>query len=419
MNRTILNASSPDSAVAAEAFYERTFQITFSIWLAFSIASVSFLFSPAANIVFKVVKVFLVALNVIAAFHYYRFNGITKATIQTWVVAAISIAICLRALGVYYCFGVFFLIVGRHFNLTKTLKLSLCVTIVSFAFIVVLSLIGLIPDYVEYNPSRIRHYLGFRYSLFSGQICFICICMMAVIRGKNIKLWESILSAVILYLVYEATDDRLSYWLSVFVLVVLVSIAIIYRVRPDLAIPKPLVARLGIWANVFAVLLFLGPILLTVLYSPALSFMQGLNDFLGNRLALGLNGLKEFGLSIFGQRIELVGNGLDINGIPDQGTYNYIDSTPMLLIIRYGLIFTVGFLVLQATAIKTLWAEREYFLVFVLLIIVLHSTIDDLCLELYFNELQFVYFGCLAVMSGESNAFLGQTPDPSMRGAAK
>ena len=91
----------------------------------------------------------------------------------------------------------------------------------------------------------------------------------------------------------------------------------------------------------------------------------------------------------------------------------------MLLIIRYGLIFTVGFLVLQATAIKTLWAEREYLLVFVLLIIALHSTIDDLCLELYFNELQFVYFGCLAVMLGESNAFLGQTPDSSMRGAAK
>jgi hypothetical protein len=414
LNRMTLKVSSPDSTAAAEAFYERTFQITFSIWLAFSIASVSFLFSPAANIVFKVVKIFLVALNVIAAFYYYRFNGITKATIQTWVVAAISIAICLRALGVYYCFGVFFLAVGRHFNLTKTLKLSLCVTIVSLAFIVMLSLIGLIPDYVEYNPSRIRHYLGFRYSLFSGQICFICICMMAVIRGKNIKLWESILCAAILYLVYEATDDRLSFWLSVLVLFVLVAIAAINRVHPDLVISKPLVARLGIWANVIAVLLFLVPILLTVFYSPASSFMQALNEFLGNRLALGLNGLKEFGLSIFGQRLELVGNGLDINGIPDQGTYNYIDSTPMLLIIRYGLIFTVGFLVLQATAIKVLWAEREYVLVFVLLVIALHSTIDDLCLALYFNEFQFAYFGCLAVMLGEPNAFLGQTPDPSI-----
>ncbi len=63
MNRMTLKVSSPDSTAAAEAFYERTFQITFSIWLAFSIASVSFLFSPAANIVFKVVKVFLVALG--------------------------------------------------------------------------------------------------------------------------------------------------------------------------------------------------------------------------------------------------------------------------------------------------------------------------------------------------------------------
>lgn len=419
MNRMTMREPSPNSAAAAETFYERVFQTTFSIWLAFSIASVSFLYSPIANIVFKGVKILLVALNVIAAVNYYRFHGIDKATIKVWFVAAVAAAICFRALDLYYCFGVFFLIVGRHFNLEKTLKLSLCVAAASFVLIVLLSLIGLIPDYVENNTSRIRHYLGFRYSLFPGQICFVCVCMLAVIRGKSIKPLELILCAVILYFVYKATDGRLSFWLSALVLLVLFSTAIIFRVHPDLAIPKPLVVRLGVLANIIAGLLFLGPILVTLFYSPVSPFMSTLNDFLGNRLALGYNGLKEFGLSIFGQRVELVGNGLDINGIPARGTYNYIDSTPMLFIIRYGLIFTIGFLVLQTAAIKTLWDAKEYALVFVLLIIALHSTIDDLCLMLYFNEFQFVYFGCLSVVLCESNAFLRCVPDSAKQCASE
>jgi hypothetical protein len=398
--------------VAAETLYERVFQITFSVWLAVSIASVSFLFNPVVNVVFKAAKVVIVVANIVAAVNYYRFNGIARATVIIWAVAVAAAAICFRAVGIYYCFGIFFLVVGRHFNIRKTLKLSFCIAGFTLVLIVALALIGLIPDYVEYNPTRIRHYLGFRYSLFSGQICFICVCMLAVIRGKHIKPLEAILCAAILYFVYEATDDRLSIWLSVLVLLVLIGLAIINKFCPEFMIPEPVV-HLGILAIFIAVLLFLVPVLITVLYSPDAPFMQALNEFLGNRLALGLNGLREFGVSLFGQRVELVGNGLDINGVAAEGSYNYIDSTPVLFLVKYGLLFTVGFLALQAIAIKTLLDRHEYMIVFVLLVIALHSTIDDLSLQLFYNEFQFVYFGCLAVYLGETTSFLGKLSYPA------
>lgn len=398
----------PNSAADAEDFYERVFQLTFAIWLAFGIASLSFLFSPAANLVFKAVKVILVAANLIAAVIFYRFKGIDRATIKVWTVAAVATAICFKALGLYYCFGIFFLVVGRHFYIKNTLKLSLYIAASSLALIVALSLIGLIPDYVEYNPTRIRHYLGFLYSLYSGQICFICVCMLVAVRGRSIKLWEVIACAAVLVAIYKATDDRLSVWLAALVLLVIVITMVISRHCPGLFAQELLPAWLGRLANVIAIILFLAPVLITLLYSSGSPFMQMLNKFLGNRLALGLNGINEFGISVFGQRLKLVGNGLDVNGLVPDGTYNYIDSAPVLFIVRYGLIFTLGFLALQAVAIKTLWDAHEYTLVFILLVIALHSTIDDLCLSLYFNEFQFVYFGCLAVFLGEPNAFIGK-----------
>lgn len=405
----------PKSETDADNFYEHMFHLSFAIWLAFGIASYSFLFSSTTNYVFKVVKIFLVGANLIAAVFYYRYKGINRATIEIWTISAVAVAICLKALGLYYCFGIFFLVVGRHFEIKKTLRLSLYVALSSLVLIVTLSLIGVIPDYVEYNPTRIRHYLGFLYSLYSGQICFICVCMLAVVRGRHIKSWEVITCAVVLLFIYKATDDRLSIWLAAFVLLALVIVAIISRFCPFFSIPESLPAWLGRLANVVVIVLFLAPILITLLYSPELPFMHMLNKFLGNRLALGQNGIKEFGVSVIGQRVKLVGNGLDVGGLVPDGTYSYIDSTPVLFIIRYGLIFSLGFLVLQAVAIKTLWDAREYTLVFVLLVIALHSTIDDLCLSLYFNEFQFVYFGCLAVSLGESSAFIGKRPEVLMR----
>ncbi len=113
--------------------------------------------------------------------------------------------------------------------------------------------------------------------------------------------------------------------------------------------------------------------------------MAKLNSVLEGRLYLGKASLTEYGVSILGQEIEMIGNGLDELGQLTEGTYNYVDCFFIQILQCYGVVFTVLWLGIVTYSMYRAYRLRDYGLLVCMTMIAAHCIIDDLSLKLYYN----------------------------------
>ena len=74
-----------------------------------------------------------------------------------------------------------------------------------------------------------------------------------------------------------------------------------------------------------------GIISISVKYAESVQWMKKLNGLLSGRIALGKSGYVNFGIKLFGQKIQWVG------GEPGEGiAYNYVDSSYMQSLLNFG-----------------------------------------------------------------------------------
>ena len=79
-------------------------------------------------------------------------------------------------------------------------------------------------------------------------------------------------------------------------------------------------------------------ILATRLFDQENRAFSEINELFSGRLYLGQKGWDDFGLSLFGQTIDMVGFGGSIER-PDN--YFFIDCSYMNVMLRYGIVFLV------------------------------------------------------------------------------
>ena len=84
--------------------------------------------------------------------------------------------------------------------------------------------------------------------------------------------------------------------------------------------------------------------------------------------------------------MELIGNGLDVNGLKNTKKYNYVDCLYILIILKYGLLFFIACIYMLTSTSFFLYKKKEYYLVLLMFIIAIHGIIDDLMIFLYFNS---------------------------------
>ena len=101
---------------------------------------------------------------------------------------------------------------------------------------------------------------------------------------------------------------------------------------------------------------------------------------LSGRLHLSLDGIEEFGISLFGQNIELIGGGYaDVIG-----DYNYLDSAYIQFLIRWG-IFGIAVFLLEFVKIgKDAYKRQDTVLLLSLLIVSLSSVTNQFVFSLHY-----------------------------------
>lgn len=281
-----------------------------------------------------------------------------------------------------------FIYCGRNVSLKTIAKFTMLVSVPTILLVVCCSQLGIIQNYIS-SGIRVRHYLGFRYALYLPAYMFNLTTIYVYDKGRKIR-WHQIGIFLILnLLVYIETNGRLSFCLSIFVLLLAVIIKACPKLLEKGIIYKPLV--LSYFVCCFFSFLF------TLIYDNSVKWMNNLNAFLGGRLLLGKQALLQYGFNfISGQDVEWIGNGLDAYGQRTIGTYNFVDSTYVQALITYGAVFLCVYLLLNTMALFQSYRQKNYFLMLILVILAFHGTIDDLTLQLNYNTFWFAV-GNLAI----------------------
>lgn len=251
------------------------------------------------------------------------------------------------------------------YNLDRIIKDYFWIRVISFSVIILLVLIGIIPNQITVFNSRIRYYMGFGWPSFSSFLLFFVVLYFIWINYNTFSLLWFLLFLVINQYLYKMTDTKTPYYLTIAILLIW------------LFFTK---SRFNFKFN-FKWMIFLSliPILLICLitYLPLNAYkFPNINNILSGRLNYGYIGINTFGIKLFGQPYYE-------STIPAQ--YFTIDSGLLRYLLHFGIISTLIMLVLYQRLILKLLKQQNYIRSIVIIFCFLSAFSDPWFLNISFN----------------------------------
>lgn len=364
---------------------ERPFFISYGIFMTFSILSSSFYFKYFIGTPFKLILVLCVVLLV---YQEITFGKYTLKSLAGAVLCIISILTIWRVStgatqNTVICILIY-VFCARHISFDKIGGFTIILTTFLVAFIIISSYIGIIDNHISISSlGRVREYLGFRYALFGPALIFNITALDICINKTAIKWKKLLFYFMVNFWIFEKTNSRLAFYLAVLLIVG----SAVLKYKPMLITKGKIIYRLMIFSFIIT---FLGSMYLTITFNPNIKWQNELNMIFEKRLSLGQASLLENGVSLFGDEINWVGNGLDAYGNKNLGTYTYVDNLYIQILQHYGIVFTVLFLALFTATLVQCYRQKQYYLVIALFFMAGHGMVDDLILYMHYNTFWFV-----------------------------
>lgn len=315
---------------------------------------------------------------------------------------------------------------SQRFDFKDTAKVALITVATACAFILICSQLGAIQDYPFTRGSKIRHGLGFLYTTFLSHY-YLNIVLLYVFLRPRPKIVEIIVLLLIDIAIFVATDSRNSFLLVILILAFVILAPSLKKIT-GVRLNKFFRNFVG-WSFVlFAVLCLVLP----VVFDSSNSTWKSLDSVSSHRLSQTQASLNKYGVTAFGQDIEINGNGLYASneGIitasehNPSGDTNYVDSSFMQILIYDGAVVWV-FLLAVATAASLRISKKDSALLCVItLLIVVHAAVDDLFIDLQYDTFLLLFWGYAAASIQEGRIwktlcthvpFLSANPKPLFR----
>ena len=116
-------------------------------------------------------------------------------------------------------------------------------------------------------------------------------------------------------------------------------------------------------------------------------FLEMIDETITGRLGLGNIGIKEYGITLFGQDIPMVGMG---GSTEVQEDYFFIDSSYLFILLRYGIIFLfIVFIVYGCICYKY---RNDTVLMICITLLAISCFIDHHMMEEAYNPLGYALF---------------------------
>lgn len=265
----------------------------------------------------------------------------------------------------------------------KILKVGFWVGLYLLLLAILGNFTGCIPDLIYLEGNQLMHSFGIVYPTdFAAHIAFLFLAGW-VLYGKSGRL-SSVLALGLCIFVWHYTSSKCST-----IILFLSSIGCIYaflaeKHKGHSKLLKPFVTAIGkMQVYVFPICALL-MILLTLLYSADHLMMTKFDSLLSGRLSLGQNAINKYGIKLFGTAFAQQGYG---------GTtawswalqYTFVDSSYVLLLVRYGLGILLILCVHTIYICKNAYKLQKQRLLVAIGLVAVHSMIEHHFSEIAYN----------------------------------
>ncbi|WP_269796316.1 polymerase, partial [Streptococcus sp. SM3] len=251
---------------------------------------------------------------------------------------------------------------------------------------------GIITNMFMNADGGYRFSLGFSYVSFASQRLFFALCTYLMFRGKRISYLELLVLLLATIYMYQQTSTSSPFYLSILLLTyALLSIKIF---KKEFIIGNFWTKTLAQYGFILA----LAIILYFCFYSSG-NLFHLVDQFTHNRLRLSVDGFRNFGVPLFGQRISF--KTLDMFG-NFTSNYNFIDSSFVQLLVIDGLIVSAFMLFALTKVMKYFITIKKDIVLACLGIMVIHGMFDPQMLVLRYSPL-ILFISRLFIMNPDNN----------------
>lgn len=299
-----------------------------------------------------------------------------------------SLLIFVQARNIHALFWTFLVIGAKNISIRKFLKVYLSVTasIILLAFCA--SLIGVIPNLQYTMSAGIRNSFGIIYPTDFAAYIFFLFLVYFYLKGNTLQtrhIFAAFGAAAFVYYFCLAKVDSIC----------LILLGLVYGIQNFLShkhFQRDKITNL--WDSLWDTLgVFVMPlcavfsILTTWLYTPDNSILAFINRIFTGRLALGKRGFTEYGISLWGKDIEMIGNG---GTTVDPENYFFLDSSYVNVLLTYGVIFFAIILIVYVY-ISYKYKSDRYLLISIALLSI-NCIIAHHLLSVAYNPFSFLLF---------------------------
>lgn len=348
-----------------------------AVYIFFAILNASFFVQHIPGALFKLVNYTALAAMVVVEVLHLNY---TRRTIFAIPVLLVLFAISYKVAGIFSNVSVIILFsyFYRRQPLETVAKVACVSSILALFLVIFSSHIGFIPNYLEANEGRIRHYIGFRYSLFPSTVMLNISSIRFFLKRNRVKLYELAVLLLANYWIFRQTDSRLTFFTAILLLLIWG----VLKYYPQLMAKFRPILSIFILSYPFT---FLTSLWFSFNYSQVSSFQLYLNDVMGGRLYLMHKSMGLYGFKLTGQKISWVGNGLNNFGRVTHSSYLYVDNLYMQFLQSFGLIVTLAFVVGMTVVMYKLYRQKAMYLYIIFISLAFHGLIDDLISNLHYS----------------------------------
>lgn len=356
--------------------------VALAIFLLFSLLNVSLYAQFISPMLYNVAIFLIILLMLLKEFisgsnSFESLLGLLGGATLYFIIGSVTSYTSFMVLGLSLIYSL------RDIPFSKVVKVAFIISIAMLFLVILSSKLDLIPDYIEFSATRVRHYLGFRYSLFPSTIMLNIIAISFFLKQETVSYQRLLILFLVSMYLYLETDSRLAFISSCLLLLANLAMKLIPTV----------IEKISLLLKLFTLTYFVNAYLSYWISKNYLStsnaflnhFFHQANQFLGGRIYLSNRSLSLYGYGMLGQRIAWVGNGLSMQGERSTDAYLYVDNLYIQILQHFGLIALIIILTLLTATLVKLLKKGQIVLSIILISLSFHALIDDLILNIYYN----------------------------------
>lgn len=339
------------------------------------------------NEIFRIISFLSLTVNLVLSIN--RFKGSEILILVFFLLVVIVTGILSEYISLLYL--TYALVVGaKGLDFRSIMKvwlgLAFAISFISIAG----SSVGIIEDKIYHKPvdslesmglsSSISHCAGYLWTTGCAiHISMICLIYWIMKKGK-MRLADYLVLICAFWFTYDYNKARQAS--AVILLIILASFYVWYyqSLHKDpnrfllglFLVCIPLFAGLSLYA--------------TIAYDKTDLFWVGANILLSSRLALGNEGIEKYGISWFGQPVEMVGADVRIED------YNYIDSSYVQAYVLWGIVLSTFLIAAYQIISYRAYKKRDFVMLFSVFVVGLSSITSQYLFQIYYCPLLVALF---------------------------